>query len=70
MARSLSWETIRQSCQPLPDIADGLSYSTLEVPEVRRLIRQAIGAANPAFPKGGTPRTVIKSVSAKQRPRR
>ena len=42
----------------------------LEAPEVLRLIRQAIRAASPAFPADGPPRTVIKSVSAKQRPRR
>ena len=43
----------------------------LEEPDIRVLIRQAIAAATPSFPSGGrVQRTVIKSISAKQRPRR
>jgi hypothetical protein len=43
----------------------------LEDPYIRRLIDDSIAAASPAFPADGeAPRTVIKSVSAKQRPRR
>ncbi|MEO8580832.1 MAG: hypothetical protein ABI469_11330 [Gemmatimonadales bacterium] len=39
-------------------------------PEVQRLITDAIAGAKPVFPGDGAPRTIIKSVSAKQRPRR
>jgi hypothetical protein len=43
----------------------------LEDPYIRGLIDDAIAAASPAFPADGeAPRTVIKSVSVKQRPRR
>lgn len=42
----------------------------LDEPEVQRLIADAIAAAKPDFPGDGAPRTIIKSVSAKQRPRR
>jgi len=42
-----------------------------EDPDVQAFIQQAIDAASPAFPSGGgEPRTVIQSISAKQRPRR
>ena len=39
----------------------------LDHPDVQRLITDAIGGANPGFPGDGAPRTIIKSVSAKQR---
>jgi hypothetical protein len=42
----------------------------LEDPDVHGLVRAAIAAASPSFPGGGAPRTIVKSVSAKQRPRR
>ncbi|HEV2017637.1 MAG TPA: hypothetical protein VGQ98_04930 [Gemmatimonadaceae bacterium] len=42
----------------------------LEDPDVHALIRDAIAAAAPSFPGGGAPRTMVKSVSAKQRTRR
>jgi hypothetical protein len=43
----------------------------LEDPDVLKLIRQALANATPSFPsEGGRQETVIKSVSAKQRPRR
>ena len=43
----------------------------LDDPDVRELIDQSIAGARPQFPlKGGKQRTVIKSISAKQRPRR
>lgn len=43
----------------------------LEEPEIQVLIRQAIAAATPSFSSGdGAQLTVIKSISAKQRPRR
>jgi hypothetical protein len=42
----------------------------LAEPDVEALISQAIARADPAFPGGGAPRTVIRSISAKQRPRR
>jgi hypothetical protein len=42
----------------------------LEDPDVRGFVTAAIGAAAPSFPGGGPPRTIVKSVSAKQRPRR
>lgn len=43
----------------------------LEEPDVRHLIGQAVTGATPSFPRGGgRQRTVIRSVSAKQRPRR
>ena len=43
----------------------------LDDPYIRRLIDDAIAAGSPPFPADGEPpRTVIKSVSAKQRPRR
>ena len=42
----------------------------LEDPDVRGFVTAAIAAAAPSFPGGGTPRTIVKSVSAKQRPRR
>ena len=47
------------------------SPSHLADPDVRDLIDQSIAAARPAFPgKPGKQQTVIKSISAKQRPRR
>jgi hypothetical protein len=43
----------------------------LEMPDIKRLIDDAIAGATPPFPDGGSrPRTVIRSISAKQRPRR
>jgi hypothetical protein len=40
-------------------------------PEIQRFIATAIAAASPGFSEGrAAPRTVIKSVSSKQRPRR
>jgi hypothetical protein len=43
----------------------------LKEPDVQRLIRQALASATPPFPSSVSRRqTVIKSVSAKQRPRR
>ena len=43
----------------------------LDDPYISRLIGEAIAAASPKFPAdGGAPRTVIRSISAKQRPRR
>jgi len=42
----------------------------LRKPGIRSLIRQAILSSKPPFPKSGRGTTVIKSVSAKQRPRR
>ena len=42
----------------------------LQTPEIQRFIATAIAAASPEFPGGKTaPRTVVKSISAKQRPR-
>ena len=47
------------------------SVERLEDPDVRNLITEAIGGASPGFPNvNAPPVTVIKSVSAKQRPRR
>ena len=45
------------------------SPAHLDDPDVLQLVKQAIKAADPVFP-GGTIRTVIRSISAKQRPRR
>lgn len=42
----------------------------LDDPDVHDLVRAAIAAAAPSFPGGAPPRTIVKSVSAKQRPRR
>ena len=43
----------------------------LDDPEVERLVSAAIEAASPVFPQDGAePRTITKSISAKQRPRR
>jgi hypothetical protein len=40
-------------------------------PDVQAFVERAITEATPAFPSaGGEPRTVIQSISAKQRPRR
>jgi hypothetical protein len=46
------------------------SPAQLDEPEIEDFIAQAITAAKPPFPPGSQPRTIIKSVSAKQRPRR
>lgn len=47
------------------------SPSHLEDPDVERLVSAAIAAATPAFAGSASePRTVVKSISAKQRPRR
>jgi hypothetical protein len=43
----------------------------LEDPDIQGLVRQAIASAAPAFPSShARPRTIVKSISAKQRPRR
>jgi hypothetical protein len=42
----------------------------LEDPDVHGLVTAAIAAAAPSFPGGGAPRTIVKSISPKQRPRR
>jgi hypothetical protein len=42
----------------------------LEGPDIHRFVTAAIGAAAPSFPGGGPPRTIVKSISLKQRPRR
>ena len=47
------------------------SPAHLDDPDVQNFIQLAIDAASPSFPAdGGEPRTVIQSISAKQRPRR
>ena len=46
------------------------SASTLKVPAVEALLRAAVAQADSPLPAGGRGRLVIKSVSAKQRPRR
>lgn len=46
------------------------SASTLAIPAVETLMRAAIGQAKTPLPTTGRGYTVIKSVSAKQRPRR
>src|SRR5262245_18609436 len=48
----------------LPEIA------VLDRPEVEALMKAAIAAAPVAFPRSGTGQLIIRSVSAKQRPRR
>jgi len=48
----------------LPDAA------TLAEPAVERLIRAALAQAKTPMPKKGRGRTIVKSISAKQRPRR
>ena len=42
----------------------------IETPDIKRFIRLAIDAASPPFSGTSGFRTIIKSVSAKQRPRR
>jgi hypothetical protein len=45
--------------------------SHLDEPEVQNLIRDAIRGATPSFPSDRKPpKTIVKSISAKQRPRR
>jgi hypothetical protein len=46
------------------------SAATLDHPAVARLIGQAIARAKTPLPESGRGRTIIKSVSARQRPRR
>lgn len=46
------------------------SPATLEAPAVRSLVGRAIAAAAPPFPADGRFRTVVRAISAKQRPRR
>ena len=47
------------------------SPAQIDEPDVMDLVQQAIAAAAPPFPGNGTRlRTIIKSISAKQRPRR
>jgi hypothetical protein len=42
----------------------------LDNSDVKAFIRTAIAAASPSFPGSGAPLTIVKSISAKQRPRR
>jgi hypothetical protein len=44
--------------------------ATLAEPAVRDLIRQAIATADPPLPQAGKGKIIIKSISARQRPRR
>ena len=44
--------------------------SDLETPDLKHLIQVAVTAATPAFPRSGKRRTLIKSISPKQRSRR
>ena len=44
--------------------------SLLDEPPVRALMAQALAKARRAIDPAATPRTVVKSISAKQRPRR
>jgi hypothetical protein len=46
------------------------TVKTLRIPGVLKLIEAAIAQANPPLPSSGGGHTIIKSVSAKQRPRR
>jgi hypothetical protein len=46
------------------------ALTDLQDPDVHGLVADAIAAATPSFSGGGAPRTIVKSVSAKQRPRR
>jgi hypothetical protein len=46
------------------------SPSHMAEPGVHRLIRDAVAAATPQFSGRGEPRTIIRSISATQRPRR
>jgi hypothetical protein len=46
------------------------SAAVLDRPEVEALLAAAVADANTAFPSGGRGKLVIRSVSAKQRPRR
>jgi len=46
------------------------SASELRDPDVQALVRAAVAQAMTPFPRTGRVRTVVKSVSAKQRPRR
>ncbi len=46
------------------------SASTLDQPKVKKLIDSAVKRQMPTFSSGGRGYTVVKSISAKQRPRR
>jgi hypothetical protein len=46
------------------------SADSLNTPAVKALMKEAIARARVPFPSTGPPRLIIKSVSAKQRPRR
>jgi hypothetical protein len=46
------------------------SAATLDDPSVQALIREAVAKATPSFNAEGKHRLIIKSISAKQRPRR
>jgi len=46
------------------------SAKTLSTPAVERLIAAALAQATTPMPAGGKTRTIVKSISAKQRPRR
>ncbi|HET6862814.1 MAG TPA: DUF1801 domain-containing protein [Pyrinomonadaceae bacterium] len=44
--------------------------STLKLPAVNRIISQALKHSSTGFPSTGKGKTIVKSISAKQRPRR
>jgi hypothetical protein len=46
------------------------SAATLQEPAVERLLRAALAQAKTPMPASGRRRTIVKSISAKQRPRR
>ena len=46
------------------------SAATLQEPAVERLLRAALAQAKTPMPASGRGRTIVKSISAKQRPRR
>jgi hypothetical protein len=50
--------------------ARGVNLSVLNQPDVKALMRAAVTQADPPLPLRGRGRTIIKSISAKQRPRR
>jgi hypothetical protein len=46
------------------------SAKTLDQPDVNEVFAAAVRASNPAFPRTGRGRLIIRSISAKQQPRR
>ena len=46
------------------------SADALDDPRIEALIAEAVARSEPPFDPGGEPRLIVKSVSAKQRPRR